>query len=433
LHHAGRILIATVKGDVHDIGKNIVGVILACNNFEVIDLGVMVPAEKIVETALSEHVDFVCLSGLITPSLEEMCHVAEAMQRAGLRIPILVGGATTSAVHTAVKIAPCYEGPVFHLRDAAQNPILATRLLDPEQHDTVVAELRAEQQRLRDEQAAKAAEQQRRMAGATTPLSRRLVPDWSHYQAPQPPFTGHRLHAPIPVSALVPLIDWGYFNFAWKVKAGSDEATKLRADADALLSELAADAAYDLRAVTAFYPSHSDAESITVHCAHRCECGLHHGDEREVRILTPRQQLEGEATCLALCDFVAPATPSNATPDYTGAFAATVSEAFVARLEALKQGSDDYAAILLQTVGDRLVEAASEYLHRELTAATGWQGIRPAVGYPVLPDQAEIFHLAQLIDFDAIGIRLTENGAMYPQASVAGLYIAHPEARYFNV
>jgi 5-methyltetrahydrofolate--homocysteine methyltransferase len=433
LHHAGRILIATVKGDVHDIGKNIVGVILACNNFEVIDLGVMVPAEKIVETAINKHVDFVCLSGLITPSLEEMCHVAEAMQRAGLRIPILVGGATTSAVHTAVKIAPCYEGPVFHLRDAAQNPILATRLLDPEQHDTVVAELRAEQQRLRAEQTAKAAEQQRRMAGATTPLSRRLVLDWSHYQAPQPPFTGHRLHAPIPVSALVPLIDWGYFNFAWKVKAGSDEATKLRADADALLSELSADAAYDLRAVTAFYPSHSDAESITVHCAHRCECGLHHGDVREVRILTPRQQLEGEATCLALCDFVAPATPSNATPDYTGAFAATVSAAFVTRLEALKQGSDDYAAILLQTVGDRLVEAASEYLHRELTAATGWQGIRPAVGYPVLPDQAEIFHLAQLIDFDAIGIRLTENGAMYPQASVAGLYIAHPEARYFNV
>jgi 5-methyltetrahydrofolate--homocysteine methyltransferase len=427
VHRAGRILIATVKGDVHDIGKNIVGVILACNNFEVIDLGVMVPAEKIVETALREQVDFVCLSGLITPSLEEMCHVAEAMQRAGLRIPMMVGGATTSAVHTAVKIAPCYDGPVFHLRDAAQNPILATRLLDPAQRDGLIRDLRDEQQRLRDEQTAKAAEQQRRMAGAATPLSRRLRLDWDAYVAPKPPFTGHQLHQPIAVRDVVPLIDWGYFNYAWKVKAGSDEAQKLRADADALLAELAADPAYDLRAVTAFYPSCGSESSITIHCAHRCACGLHHGDVREVEIATPRQQLPDAATCLALCDFVSP------REDYTGAFAATVSDAFVKRLEALKGGSDDYAAILMQTVGDRLVEAASEFLHRELTAATGWKGIRPAVGYPVLPDQQEIFHLAQLVDFGAIGISLTENGAMYPQASVAGLYIAHPEARYFNL
>ncbi len=427
LHHAGRILIATVKGDVHDIGKNIVGVILACNNFEVIDLGVMVPADTIVETAIRERVDFVCLSGLITPSLEEMCHVATAMQRAGLRIPMMVGGATTSAVHTAVKIAPCYDGPVFHLRDAAQNPILAARLLDPEQRDAVVAELRVEQQRLRDEQAAKTAERQQRIAEAATPLSRRLRLDWSQYQPSQPPFVGHRLHAPLAIADLVPLIDWGYFNYAWKVQAGSDEALKLRADADALLATLAADPAYDLRAVTAFYPAQGGDEAITIRCEHRCECGLHHGAASEVVIATPRQQLAGTETCLALCDFVAP------TGDYVGAFAATVSEAFVARLEQLKSGPDDYAALLMQTVGDRLVEAASESLHRQLTAATAWRGIRPAVGYPILPDQREIFHVAQLVDFDAVGIRLTENGAMYPQASVAGLYIAHPEARYFNV
>jgi 5-methyltetrahydrofolate--homocysteine methyltransferase len=427
VRHAGRILLATVKGDVHDIGKNIVGVIMACNNFEVIDLGVMVPAEKIVETAIRERVNIVCLSGLITPSLEEMCHVAEAMQRAGVLMPLMVGGATTSAVHTAVKIAPCYDGPVFHVRDAAQNPVLATRLLDPEQRDAVIRELREEQQRLREEQAAKAAEQQRRMNEADAPLARRLRVDWDEYVAPKPPFVGHQVHRPIPVRDLVPLIDWGYFNHAWKVKPGSPMADALRVEAGKLLDELSKGDAYALRAVTAFYPSQGGESSIKIRCEHRCDCGMHHGDVREVEIATPRQQLPGRETCRALCDYVSP------REDYTGAFAVTVSEAFVKRLEDLKQGVDTYAAILFETIGDRLVEAAAEFLHRELTQATGWKGIRPAVGYPILPDQKEIFHLAELVDFDAVGIRLTENGAMYPQASVAGLYIAYPGAEYFNV
>jgi 5-methyltetrahydrofolate--homocysteine methyltransferase len=433
LHHAGRILIATVKGDVHDIGKNIVGVILSCNNFEVIDLGVMVPADKIVETAVERAVDIVCLSGLITPSLEEMCHVAAAMQRAGLHIPLMVGGATTSAIHTAVKIAPCYDGPVFHLRDAAQNPVVATRWLDPEQRGALLAELRAEQQRLRAEQESRQSDRERRMAQSASPLSRRLQLVWDGYVPVAPPFVGHRLSAPIAVRHLVPLIDWGYFYYAWKVKAGSDEALKLRADADALLAEMAADPRYDLRAATAFYRSCGGESAITLHTECVCECGMNHGPATEVVIETPRQQLDGTATCLALCDYVAPARADQPYPDFTGAFAVTVSEAFVARLEQLKQQSDDYASILFQTVGDRLAEAGAEYLHRQLTAATGWQGIRPAVGYPVLPSQAEMFRLAQLVDLKAIGITLTENGAMYPQASVAGLYISHPEAKYFNV
>jgi 5-methyltetrahydrofolate--homocysteine methyltransferase len=427
LHYAGRILIATVKGDVHDIGKNIVGVILACNNFEVIDLGVMVPAEQIVETALREHVDFVCLSGLITPSLEEMCHVAQAMQRAGLQIPIMVGGATTSPIHTAVKIAPCYEGPVFHVRDAAQNPILAARLLNPDEREALIAQLRAEQAELRAAQEQRQSEQARRIAASPTPLSRRVVLDWGNYQPQRPPFVGCRQHAPIPLSEIIPLIDWGYFNYAWKVKAGSDEALKLRADADRLLSDLAHDAAYDMRAGTAYYRAQGGEDHITIYRETICECGHQHGELKEVIIDTPRQNLPGTEPCAALCDFVAPQT------DYIGAFAATVSPAFVQRLEALKSGGDDYEAMLLQTVGDRLAEAASEYLHRELKALAGWCGIRPAVGYPVLPDQKAIFRLAELIDFAGVGITLTENGAMYPQASVSGLYIAHEGSYYFNI
>jgi 5-methyltetrahydrofolate--homocysteine methyltransferase len=426
----GRILIATVKGDVHDIGKNIVGVILACNGFEVIDLGVMVPVEKILEAIHEQHIDIVCLSGLITPSLEEMCVVARAMQKEGLDIPLIVGGATTSPVHTAVKIAPCYEGPVFHVRDAASNPGLAMKLLDPASREQVVASNRAEQERIRQQQNQrqlrdKFNEQTSRTLGTALPLERRLKVDWSRYPEVNPPFYGAKVLPPILVRDLIPYIDWLYFYWAWRVKEDSEEGRKLRKDADNILAQIAEGQEYAVRVTQAFYPAVGLEDRIRVTLRRNghdlnCPCC-----NQTLDIPTPRQQKD-QGTCLSLCDYV---------NDCIGAFACTVSEKFVQRLENLKQthGGSDYDVLLLQTVGDRLAEAASEYLAQKLKVENQWGGIRPAVGYPSLPDQKSIFLLAKMIEYDAIGIRLTENGAMYPQASVSGLYISYPDAEYFSV
>ena len=418
------ILLATVKGDVHDIGKNIVGVVLACNGFRVIDLGVMVPTDTIVEEAIKNNVDIVCLSGLITPSLDEMCRVAEAMQKAGLDIPLFVGGATTSEIHTAVKLAPLYAGGVFHMKDASQNPVVAMQLMDPEQREEVMLRNRSRQQRIRLAQHKK--EQRLNIQRATsdalgelTPLQRRFSCDWQQYTPVQPPFMGQGEEQAISVKTLIPYIDWLYFYWAWRVKEDSEEGRLLRADAEERLQKMAADERYAVRTLQAFYPARGKSDSI--------ELGLD-------RLPTPRQPLmtangTRREQCLSLCDYVSPL--GN---DYIGVFAATMSETFVSRLEALKQeGNDDYEMLLLQTIGDRLAEAASEYLSHELAANNNWHGIRPAVGYPSLPDQKAIFHLAKLIDYSKIGIALTENGAMYPQASVTGLYLSHPNAVYFSL
>lgn len=422
---AGKLVLATVKGDVHDIGKNIVGVILACNNFEVVDLGVMVPADKIIATAIETQADFISLSGLITPSLEEMCHVATAMQEAGLTIPLIVGGATTSPVHTAVKIAPCYSGPVFHVRDAATNPGLLQKLLDPNQKEQVVTENRAEQQRLREAQVEKV--KKPKTSSPEEDLANRWTTDWEQYTPVQPPFLGERRHADIPVRELLPLIDWLYFYWPWRVKAESEEGQKLRADADLILQEIADDPRYAVRLTQAFYPAVGLDQGIRFQLrrAHDAGCPC---CNREMLLPTPRQ--EGKKPSKSLCDFVSPKGD-----DFVGAFAATVSQTFVDRLEKLKetQGNSDYDALLLQTLGDRLAEAAAEYASHELLKYNQWGGIRPAVGYPSLPDQKAIFQLAELIDFRSIGISLTENGAMYPQASVSGLYFSHPEADYFSI
>ncbi|MBQ0056618.1 MAG: methionine synthase [Bacteroidales bacterium] len=395
----GKILIATVKGDVHDIGKNIVGVVLACNNFEVIDLGVMVPVEKIIDTAIAENVDIVCLSGLITPSLDEMCAVARAMQQAGLRIPLFVGGATTSVRHTALKIMPCYDGPVFHLRDAAQNPVLALKLLDPAQRDEVIADNR------------------RQLEALLKPREDIVT-----------------------VRSLIPLIDWNYFFWAWRTKADTEVGASLRADAERLLEEIASNDAdiYAPRFAQKFYPAvgNKSEHSITVTLRHNdhepnCPCC-----NQTVVLPTP---ICGHH---ALCDWLATDSERDSAiasgtplPDYmtnVGVFAVTMSEAFTHRLEHLKdeRGGGDYDVLLLQTLGDRLAEATAEFLSRRLSSERGWKGIRPAVGYPSWPDQKNIFLLARLVDFQKLGITLTENGAMYPQASVCGLYLGNPEAEY---
>ena len=435
----GKIVIATVKGDVHDIGKNIVSVIMACNGYDMVDLGVMVPEDVIVKAAIENKADILSLSGLITPSLEEMCTVAKAMQEAGQRIPIIVGGATTSPTHTAVKIAPCYDGPVFHVRDAASNPGLAQKLLDPATREQTIQENREEQQRIRDKQNGIKTEAANAMAAAaSTPEERRYQCDWSKYQPVDPPFMGESKLPPIPIEKIIPLISWEYFFFTWKIKPEEEEAKKLKADAEELIKSLTKPE-YALRAVQAFYPAAGTEKSVIFNT------GRTGTDEDLVEVSTARQQ-NPEGTCLALCDYIAPANANTASVfaapagkdvfrDIVGAFAVTMSETSVKRLEKLKaeQGGSDYDVLLMQTVADRLAEAGAEYLSRELERTCGWKGIRPAVGYPVLPNIKEIFNVAKLIDFGSVGISLTENGAMYPQASVSGLYISHPEIEYFNV
>lgn len=425
------IVIATVKGDVHDIGKNIVGVVLACNGFKVIDLGEMVPADRIIEEAISSKADIVCLSGLITPSLDEMCNVAKAMQEAGLTIPLFVGGATTSAVHTAVKIAPLYSGGVFHLKDASQDPVLAMQLLDPTQHDAVLQQNRDNQRRIRLAHEKKQQQAERIMLSADKYKPTDSGSQPTDTVAPEYP---SRLIPPaqefVSVEQLVPYIDWLYFYWAWRVKEDSDEGRLLRKDAEQMLADMAKNTDFGVNVLQTFYHARNvegtgiefRLNEASCHCCNQC-----------VTLSTPRQnscRADGSqrTSPLSLCDFV------PATDGQVGAFACTVSPAFVNRLEQLKADrSDDYAMLLMHTLGDRLVEAAATRMSHLLDEQYQWRGIRPAVGYPSLPDQRAIFQLSRLLDFDSIGIKLTENGAMYPQSSVCGLLISHPQARYFSI
>lgn len=440
----GTYLIATVKGDVHDIGKNIVGVVMACNNFEVVDLGVMVPPERIMETATSRKVDFIALSGLITPSLDEMCKTAEALKAAGVSVPLFVGGATTSALHTAVKIAPMYDGPVFHVKDAAQNPVIAMQLMGSERGH-VIACLRFEQEQLR----------QRMQRTVDTSLSEEqslaLRPkiDWSRERITKPTFLGTRLIENIAIDDIRPYVSWIHFLYVWGVRRGTDEAKKMQDEAERLLDEIAT--RHSLRASVAFYRARGTDDSIVVSTQHdhaRCCCGApHDGTTATVVIPTPRQRKEGkDGTCRSLCDFVAP----QGYDDHIGAFAVTIDPTFIAHIEQLKRDGDQYASLMLQSLADRLAEAAAEWLHAKVRRSlwgyapdeqltvkemykARYDGIRPAVGYPSLPDQKTIFRLARLVSFDDIGVSLTENGAMYPQASVCGLYIANRHADYFMI
>ena len=426
---AGRYLLATVKGDVHDIGKNIVGVVLACNNFDVIDLGVMVDAETIVKAAVEHKVDFIGLSGLITPSLDEMCHVAKELKAAGVNVPLFVGGATTSALHTALKIAPLYDGAVFHVKDAAQNPILAMKLLGEEREATINA-LKAEQETLRQQ------------SGSTTPATeaKPFEIDWSAEKIVKPSFAGVRDIENISIADVRPYVNWVHFFNLWQVAGGTDEAVKLRQEADEMLDSL--QSAHSLVARVGFFEAYADKKSIFLKHTEGCPCC---GEvEKFTEIATPRQRkVNDDGVALSLCDFVAP------EGDYVGAFAITISPSLCEELEHRKL-CDLEESLMLQALCDRLVEAASEWLHervrkelwgyapqeeffpKELFQAR-YEGIRPAIGYPSLPDQRTIFPVARLLDVGKIGISLTENGAMYPQSSVCGIYIANKNARYFVI
>ena len=441
---SGKYLLATVKGDVHDIGKNIAGVVLGCNNFEVIDLGVMVPAEKIVEAALEHQVDYIGLSGLITPSLDEMCHVARELRSAGISVPLFIGGATTSALHTAVKIAPLYDGPVFHVKDAAQNPILAMQLVG-NQRERAIACLRFEQEQLRQEMLRKSNQQ--------TPIvslseAKNLQPltlsiNWEDETMVQPTYKGIRTLEDISINAVRPYINWKHFYNLWGVRVGTPETEAIQQEADALLDEI--QHKHHLCARVGFFEAYGTEDSIVVDHVAGCPCCG--GVQKQTVIPTPRQsQPNAEGYCLSLCDYVAP----QGMNDHIGAFAITVSSSFVEELETLKQQGEPYDSLLMQSLGDRLVEAASEWLHEQVRKTlwgyapqeqftvkemfqAHYQGIRPAVGYPSLPDQKTMFLMDELIGLSSINIRLTENGAMYPQASVCGLYIANRQAQYFVI
>ena len=433
-----KFLLATVKGDVHDIGKNITGVVLACNNFDVTDLGVMVEASKIVKVAKEKSVDFIGLSGLITPSLDEMCNVAAELKKAGIAVPLFIGGATTSALHTAVKIAPLYDGAVFYVKDAAQNPIIAMQMLGSER-DCTIAVLKTEQERLRQTIACPQTEEK-------ADDSLRPEIDWANEPIDRPIYIGTRTYYNISIPEVRPYINWTYFYRLWRVSPDTPEAAAIQQEAEEVINQLVKEHA-TLQAVVGFYPAYGTSHSIVAKYSHGEDCPCCGGANHTVKIMTPRQTKPNkQGIRLSLCDYVAP----EGYGDHIGAFAITISKEILNRLEALKAKCNDYDSLLLQSVCDRLTEAASEWMHHKVRKElwgyapdeiadtrrfykADYRGIRPAVGYPSLPDQKEIFNLDKLLNLEQIGIRLTENGAMYPQSSVCGLYLASPRAEYFII
>jgi 5-methyltetrahydrofolate--homocysteine methyltransferase len=447
----GRIVLATVKGDVHDIGKNIVGVVLACNNYEVTDLGVMVPAERILAVARESKADVIGLSGLITPSLDEMVHVAREMTRQGFGVPLLIGGATTSAAHTAVKIAPAYAPGVVHVLDASRVVNVVSALLSPEQRAPYLAEVAGKQAQLRAEF------EGRQGKRAALPLAaaraRAAASHWAEVDIPRPEFLGTKAFDPVPLAEITPLIDWGPFFSAWELHGRypdilqdpvvGSEATRLHADALRLLERIVREQRFTARAVIGFWPANAVGDSVEVYADETRSATLG-------RFHFLRQQLEKPAVqanhCLA--DYVAPRDSGRI--DYVGGFAVTAGHGVEALAAEFRAAHDDYGAILAQALGDRLAEALAELMHQRARQACGfgraeklsvedlirerYRGIRPAPGYPACPDHTEKRTLFQLLDAPATtGITLTESCAMHPASSVSGLYLNYPDSKYFAV
>jgi len=450
---AGRVLLATVKGDVHDIGKNIVGVVLACNNYEVIDLGVMTPSTKILETARERKVDIVGLSGLITPSLDEMAHVAAEMEREGFDLPLLIGGATTSRVHTAVKIHPRYKrGQAVYVVDASRAVGVVSSLLSPEARASYIETVRAEYRKVADAHARSEAEKQRLSLAKAREAG--FKADWASYEPPVPTFLGTRLFQDYDLAELARYIDWTPFFQTWELKGRypailqdekqGEAARQLFEDAQAMLARIIEGQWFKPKAVIGFWPAGAVDDDIRLFT-----------DETRAReratFFTLRQQLtkrDGRPT-LALSDFVAPV--SSGKRDYVGGFVVTAGIEEEAIADRFARANDDYSSILIKALADRFAEAFAEAMHqrvrREFWAyapdeafapdeliGEPYRGIRPAPGYPAQPDHTEKATLFRLLDAERrIGVKLTESYAMWPGSSVSGLYIAHPEARYFGV
>jgi len=450
---AARILLATVKGDVHDIGKNIVGVVLGCNNYDVIDLGVMVPAAKIIAAAREKKVDIIGLSGLITPSLDEMCHVAAELEREGFDLPLLIGGATTSRVHTAVKISPNYiRGQTVHVLDASRAVGVASNLLG-EGKRAYVEGIREEYRKVADGHARGLAGK-RRIALAEARADR-LPVDWPAYTPPRPTFLGTRSFRDYPVAELIPYIDWTPFFASWEMKGTyplilddakiGEVARALFADAEAMLAKMVAENWLTANAVVGFWPANADGDDIVVYADES-------RTRERARLYTLRQQIartDSKRHHVALADFIAPR--DSGVADTIGGFAVTAGIGEEAVVERFARANDDYSKILSQALADRLAEAFAERMHQrvrtELWAyapdeqltnaeliAEKYRGIRPAPGYPAQPDHTEKATLFALLDAEkATGIKLTESFAMWPASSVSGLYFAHPDSHYFGV
>ncbi len=496
---AGKVLLATVKGDVHDIGKNIVGVVLACNNYEIIDLGVMVPADKILAAAREHDVDIIGLSGLITPSLDEMVHVAKEMQRENFKIPLLIGGATTSKVHTAVKIEPYYNEPVMHVNDASRCVTVVSNLLSSEQRGDVIEKNKKENERIRAQHA------NARASTKFIPLElaqrSKFQSDWESAQQRRPSLLGNKVFTAYPLSEIAAYIDWTPFFHSWELKGSypkifkdpdhGKEASKLFDEAQSMLKLIVDEKWLQANAVIGIYPALSDGDDIEVYDAEEHES---HGLHKVCTFYTLRQQTqkpEGDFN-MALADFIKPkflpkegtqestlqiqsveaaqnshqgsannkdkgiltgtVHPHEIAPtDYIGAFALTTGIGIEKWIEKFEKDHDDYSAIMLKALADRLAEAFAELLHEkvrkefwgygkdekftpEQLIKEEYKGIRPAPGYPAQPDHTEKKTIWELLDVEKnTGIQLTESLAMYPTAAVSGLYFAHSGSRYFGI
>jgi 5-methyltetrahydrofolate--homocysteine methyltransferase len=445
----GKIVLATVKGDVHDIGKNIVGVVLACNNYEVIDMGVMVPCEKILERAKAEKADMIGLSGLITPSLDEMVHVAREMERQGFKLPLLIGGATTSRAHTAIKIAPHYSEPVVHILDASRAVPVTTSLLSDDNKSAFVAEHRAQYESIRKAHSAP----KQKLVPIATARTRRTPIEWRPEDLPVPAFTGIRVLDNFPLATLRDFIDWSPYFHTWGMKGiyprildderQGAEARRIFEDGRALLDRIIEGNLITARGVYGFFPANAVGDDIELYT-----------DNTRAKVLSRfhflRQQAnrEGSEPCRSLADFIAP--KETGMPDYIGGFAVTSGIGLKELCDRFRAENDDYNAIMAEAIADRLAEAFAECLHKRVREEWGYgcweglsnedlihekyRGIRPAAGYPACPDHTEKGTLWRLLDVQAnTGMLITESYAMWPGSSVSGLYFAHPESRYFSL
>jgi 5-methyltetrahydrofolate--homocysteine methyltransferase len=444
---AGKILMATVKGDVHDIGKNIVGIVLQCNNFEVIDLGVMVPKERIIEEAIKHNVDVVGLSGLITPSLDEMVDVAIDFEKKGLKIPIIIGGATTSEIHTAVKVETHYSGSIIHVLDASKSVPVTTKLVSTEKAN-FIAEKKTYYQNIRNEYEKK--NQKVELISIEEARNNAFQADWDKNKPTKPNHLGVDIHENLPISIVRNYIDWGPFFNSWELKGTyprifenekyGAEAKKLFEDANALLDELEKDRILTINTITGLYSCTKNNESLTLFADENRskEVGKLHFLRQQAK------KTQGQKN-QCLTDYISP------NGDYIGLFAVTAGLNIEDYLERYKKDHDDYKDILLKAVADRLAEASTEWLHEEVRKNTWgyvpnenlknedliqekYKGIRPAPGYAACPDHSEKGTIWSILEVkEKIGIQLTENYAMFPTASVCGYYFTYPEISYFGI
>ncbi len=445
----GKIVLATVKGDVHDIGKNIVGVVLACNNYEVIDMGVMVPCEKILERAKAEKVDMIGLSGLITPSLDEMVHVAREMERQGFKLPLLIGGATTSRAHTAIKIAPHYSEPVVHILDASRAVPVTTSLLSDEGKAAFVAQHRADYEALRKAHSAP----KLTVVSLEAARKRRTPIEWRAEDLPTPAFTGVRVLDNFPLATLRDYIDWTPFFHTWELKgvyprifehpAHGAQARQIFTEANTLLDLIIAKNLITARGVYGFFPANAVCDDVELYADETREDVF-----ERFHFLRQQSNREGSEPCRSLADFIAP--KETGLRDHIGAFAVTSGIGLKELCDKFKAENDDYNAIMAEAIADRLAEAFAECLHKRVRDEWGYgcaeglsktdliaekyRGIRPAAGYPACPDHTEKGTLWRLLNVQAnTGMQITESFAMWPGSSVSGLYFAHPQSRYFSL